>query len=109
MASKTPAPKGVTIVQAFEPCRDPNLNVATVIDRCIDVCAPMEPTYNSTTDDGLASLRSKHEVRTREEIAAARTGDLPLGLGLSLKQPMAGQCENNQFPFSTNRFGKPRT
>lgn len=108
MAKNTPAPKGVTLAQALAPCADPTMNVATILNPCDYVDIPRDPLYNSTTDDGLASLRSKHEVRTRAEIAAARSGDLPLGIGLSLKQPMAGQCENNQFPFRTDRFGKPR-
>lgn len=108
MAKNTPAPKGVSLDQALAMPADPTFNVATILNPCDYDCPPRDPLYNSTTDDGLASLRSKHEVRTREEIAAARTGDLPLGIGLSLKQPMAGQCENNQFPFRTDRYGKPR-
>lgn len=108
MPKNTPAPKGVTPAQAFAPLRDPTMNVATVIDQCDYVDDVPRPLYNSTTDDGLASRRSKHEVRTRAEIADAREGDLPLGIGLSLKQPMAGQCENDQFPYRSDRFGKPR-
>lgn len=65
--------------------------------------------YNYTTDQGLASRRSKQIVRTHAEVSAACSGPLPLGDGLSLRAPMAGQCENDQFIFSTDQFGKQRS
>lgn len=62
--------------------------------------------YNCDTDHGLASTRSKHRVRSCDEVASCRSGDLPLSEGLALRQAMAGQGENDQFPYSTDKHGK---
>jgi hypothetical protein len=105
--SKKPAPEKLTLAEALS-APMPAFNVALEINRPNPDIPSKEPNYNSTTDDGLASLRSKHTMRTRDEIEAARSGDLPLGDGLSLRQPMAGQGENNQFPVRTNQYGKQR-
>lgn len=66
-----------------------------------------EITYTHRVDDDLASERAKHRARTHEELAADKVRDLPLGAGLSMRMPMAGQCENDQFPYSTGEDGKP--
>lgn len=104
--SKKAAPENVQLGAIFAPI--PGFNSATAINRIGEDSPPKEIEYNSTTDDGVASLRSRHVGRTHAEIAAARSGDLPLGTGLSLRQPMAGQAENNQFPFTTDNYGKQR-
>lgn len=104
---KKSAPEKLTIADVF-PSTMPALNSALDIDRPDPDIASREMPYNSSTDDGLASLRSKHMVRTHAEVAAAMTGDLPLGDGLCLREAMAGQAENNQFPFETNQYGKQR-
>lgn len=105
--SKKAAPEKITLADVFS-APAPAFNVALEIDRADPDIPSKEPDYNASTDDGLASLRSKHVMRNHAEIAAARTGDLPLGDGLSLRQPMAGQAENNQFPVRTNQYGKQR-
>lgn len=105
---KVAAPEKLTLGDAF-PVQMPAFNSAIDIDRPDPDIASREMPYNSTTDDGLASLRSKHRVRTYEEIEAAKSGEPDLGFGLSLRQPMAGQAENNQFPLSTNQYGKQRS
>lgn len=69
---------------------------------------PADMPYTATTDQGLASRRSKTVIRTHADVAAATTGEPALSEGLSLRQAMAGQCENDQFPFSADRFGKQR-
>jgi hypothetical protein len=106
MASKS-APEKLTLADALM-APMPAFNVALEIDRPDPDIASKEPNYNATTDDGLASLRSKHIMRDHAEVAAACSGDLPLGDGLSLRQAMAGQAENNQFPVRTNQYGKQR-
>jgi hypothetical protein len=68
-----------------------------------------EMPYNQVTDQGLASRRSKHILRSNDEVNASITGSLPAGDGLSLRAPMAGQGENDQFPWCTDRFGKQRS
>lgn len=65
--------------------------------------------YNQTADDGLASRRSKHEVRSYEELAAATSAPLAPGYGLSLRSAMAAQGENDQFPMRTDPYGKQRS
>lgn len=84
----------------------PQFNVAIKINEPDPDIASKQPVYNATPDDGLASLRSKHMVRTHAE--AAPSGDLPLGFGLSLRAAMPGQGENNQFPIRANQYGKQR-
>lgn len=106
MSNRT-APEKLTLAEAFIRAV-PGFNSALDIDRADPDIASKEPDYNATTDDGLASLRSKHIMRDHAEILAASSGDLPLGVGLSLRQAMAGQGENNQFPARTNPYGKQR-
>jgi hypothetical protein len=65
--------------------------------------------YNQVTDDGLASRRSKHMVRTHAEVKAATGPEPALGFGLSLRAPLAGQCENDQWPYCVDRYGKQRS
>lgn len=105
--SKKPAPEKLTLAEAFSAVM-PAFNTATAINRADPDIASKEPNYNATTDDGLASRRSKHTVRDHAAVAASRRGDLPLGDGLALRQPLAGQGENDQFAFSTNPYGKQR-
>lgn len=64
--------------------------------------------YNQTADDGLASRRSKHVVRTFEQLEAATSAAPTCGYGLSMRSPMAAQAENDQFPMSTDCYGKQR-
>ena len=107
MATNKPTPQAVPISDALYLPR--TLNVATEINRPSPDEALKDPRYNSTTDESRASRRAfLHPVRTHAEAAAARTGDLPLGDGLTLRMAMAGQCENDQFPFETDPFGKQR-
>lgn len=88
----------------------PTLNVAVDIGYTNDDQPPHEAVFTHTTDDGLASRRDfTHRVRSHEELAAAKLGDLPAGFGLSLRQRMAGAAENNQFPWRTDIYGKQRT
>lgn len=70
---------------------------------------PANMPYTAVTDQGLASRRSKSVIRSHADVRAATTGTPALGEGLSLRQAMAGQCENDQFPFSADRFGKQRS
>lgn len=105
--SNKPAPEKLTLAEALS-APMPAFNVALEVNRADPDLPSMEPNYNSTTDDGMASRRSKHIMRTHAEITADRSGDLPLGDGLSLREPMAGQGENDQFPVRTNQFGKQR-
>ena len=100
------APEGLTLGEVLQPI--PALNVAMEIDRADPDFPSREIDYNQQTDNGLASLRSKTNIRSHEQIAASTSGDLPIGLGLSLRAPMAGQAENNQFPCRTNNYGKQR-
>ena len=88
-----------------------DLNVATVIarDTARQDTEAKEMPYNQVTDEGLASRRSKHKVRTHAEVKAATHGTPELGYGVSLRAPMAGQCENDQYPWQTDRFGKQRS
>jgi hypothetical protein len=83
-------------------------NDATLRDAQRQVFAPAEMPYTAITDQGLASRRSKTVVRDHAAVAAATTGVPSLAEGLSLREAMAGQCENDQFPFSADRFGKQR-
>lgn len=88
-----------------------DLNVATVIarDSARQEIEPKEMPYNRITDEGLASRRSKHMVRTHAEVKAATHDEPAIGYGLSLRAPLAGQCENDQYPWQTDRFGKQRS
>lgn len=86
----------------------PGLNDAVLADVQRQETQPKEMPYNRVTDNGLASTRSKHVVRTHAEVAAATQGDLPLGDGLSLRMALPGQCENELFPFQTDAYGKQR-
>lgn len=105
--SKKPAPEKLTFAEAFARPM-PAWNSALDINRADPDIDSKQPDYNSTTDDGLASRRSKHIVRSHAEVAAAMSGEPALGTGLSLRQPMAAQGENDQFPGSTNQYGKQR-
>jgi hypothetical protein len=107
--SKKDAPERLTFAEALMPVSVSAFNVSLEINRPDPDIPSKEANYNSTTDNGLASRRSKHVMRSHAEIEAARSGDLPLGDGLSLRQPMAGQGENDQFPGSTNQYGKQRS
>jgi hypothetical protein len=93
------------------PLSDKDRNIATVIanDTARQENEPKEMPYNQVTDEGLASRRSKHKVRTHAEVEAATHEKLAPGYGLSLRAPMAGQCENDQYPWGTDRFGKQRS
>jgi hypothetical protein len=106
MAKNTQAPEAVPL-SALSMAM-PKLNSALVIDRPDPDPASKEVTYNGVTDDGLASLRSKHEVLPAADRGPMATSDLPVGQGLSLRIAMAGQGENNQMPFRTDQYGKMR-
>lgn len=101
------APDPVPITDAFSPIRGFNSAVEINTDRMQNPFRDMP--YNQTPCEGLASRRSKQPVRTFAELAAATGPALPLGYGLSLRSAMTGQCENDQFPFRTDPFGKQRT
>lgn len=88
---------------------DPGINDAALRDAQRQEMPPAEMPYNQVTDQGLASRRSKHVIRTHAEVAAATHGEPAVCDGLSLRAPMAGQCENDQFTFSTDAFGKQRS
>lgn len=104
-------PMSPSLNEACSPIDAHDLNVATVIanDTARQENKPAEMPYNQITDEGLASRRSKHVVRTHAEVKAASDDNLALGDGLSLRAPMAGQCENDQYPWATDRFGKQRS
>lgn len=68
-----------------------------------------EMPYTAITDQGLASRRSKTVIRDHAAVQAATTGEPALADGLSMRQAMAGQGENDQFTFQTDRFGKQRS
>lgn len=108
MAKITPAPTSATLSAVFG-SGDTGINDAALRDAQRQSFEPREIYYTQTTDQGLASRRSKHVVRTHAEVAAANVGDALLGDGLSLRAPMAGQCENDQFTYSTDIFGKQRS
>lgn len=107
--TKTPAP--VSLNEAFTGLSEQDNNVATIIARDTARQDPeaAEMPYNETTDQGLASRRSKHMMRDHKEVEAAYSGELAVGYGLSCRAPMAGQCENDQFPYQTDKFGKQRS
>lgn len=107
----THAPASPSLNEACAPLNERDLNVSTVIanDTARQDFEPKEMPYNQTTDEGLASIRSKHVLRSNAEVKASIHEDLPIADGLSLRAPMAGQCENNQFPWQANRFGKQRS
>lgn len=105
MADKQ-APEALPVSALFTPVR--GFNSALDINQPGTDNPSREMPYNQTVDDGLASRRSKQVVRSYEELAAATGPALPLGYGLSLRSAMAGQCENDQFPISTDPFGKQR-
>lgn len=65
-----------------------------------------EAGYTTRTDHGLASDRSKHRVRSHEELASAKISEPKLGEGVSFRQAIAGQGVNDQFPYSTDKHGK---
>ena len=86
MPKNTKAPGTVSIMGMS------GLNVAASFGTQTDEPAQREVTYNQITDECLASRRGfLHDVRTHAEVAAATSGDLPLGVGLSLRAPMAGR------------------
>lgn len=103
----TRTPEAVPISGLIVPI--PGFNSAIDINRPSPDPDPRVMPYNQTTDDGLASRRSKHEVRSYEELEAATDAALPSGYGLSLRSAMAGQGENDQFPLSTDPYGKQRS
>lgn len=103
----TEAPAGVPLAGIFSPI--PDFNSAIDINRDRLHQAPREMPYSQTPCDGLASRRSKQPVRTFEELQAATSGTPAPGYGLSLRSAMTGQCENDQFPLTTDRYGKQRT
>lgn len=107
----TNAPMSPSLNEACGPIDEHDLNVSTVIarDTARQDFPPAEMPYNQTVDEGLASIRSKHVLRSNAEVKASIHDDLPISEGLSLRAPMAGQCENNQFPWQVNRFGKQRS
>lgn len=105
--AKKPAPEKLTFDEAFvRPM--PAFNSALDINRADPDFASRETPFNVTTDDGLASRRSKHVVRTHAQLAADTSGEPLIGYGLSMRQPMAATAENDQFPGSTNQYGKQR-
>lgn len=103
----TRTPEAVPISGLIVPI--PGFNSAIDINRPSPDPEQRVMPYNQTADDGLASRRSKHEVRTYEELAAATSAPLAIGYGLSLRSPMAAQAENDQFPMSTDPYGKQRS
>jgi hypothetical protein len=103
------APRTVSPAQLVAASTDDGFNDVVLRDAQRQEFPAAEMPYSCTTDEGLASRRSKHVVRTHDEVKAACNGDLPIGQGLSLRAPMAGQCGNDQFPFQTDRFGKQRS
>lgn len=107
----TKTPVSPSLNESFSLPMDRDNNVALVIarDTARQENEPKEMPYNETTDEGLASRRSKHKVRTHAEVKAATGEELVPGYGLSLRAPMAGQCENDQFTYQTDRFGKQRS
>lgn len=107
MAKLTKAPLTATVADILQPV--PGLNDVVLRDADRQDFPAAEIPYNYTPDQGLASRRSKQVVRSCAEVQAACSGDLPLADGLSLRSPMAGQAENDQFPFSTDRYGKQRS
>lgn len=84
-------------------------NIACEIDHQHDYSDPREMDFNVTTDDGLASRRSKHEIRSYEQLEADTHGRLDAGFGVSIRMRMAGAGENNQFPYTTDEYGKQRS
>lgn len=72
-----------------------------------EVGTPPPIEYTHRVDDDLAVERAKHRVRTHEELAADKVSSPTAGSGLSFRMPMAGQCENDQFLYSTDAYGKP--
>lgn len=97
--------------ESFSPTATYDENKAAIIgtDTARQEIDFKEIPYNQVTDDGLASRRSKHMVRTHAEVKAATGPEPALGYGLSLRAPMAGQCENDQLPYRVDRYGKLRS
>ena len=106
--AKTSAPSGASLSDISIPM--PRLNVAVEINMPDADPASAQVQYNAVTDQGLASRRSKHDVKplSRTQRDPLTVGDLPLGTGLSLRMAMAGQGENDQMPFRTDPYGKMR-
>jgi hypothetical protein len=105
----TPATTSLPQVIAGDCCDPSEVNSAVMRDLVRQEMPAKAGRYNQTTDQGLASRRSKHILRSNDEVEASISGDLPAGEGLSLRAPMAGQCENDQFMWCTDRFGKQRS
>ena len=103
----TGAPERASPMSIFTPVA--GLNVAVEIDQQRQESVPAEMPYTYSVDNGLASRRSKHVGRTHAQIEAAVTGIPELGEGISMRCAVAGQCENDQFKFQTDRFGKMRS
>ncbi len=68
-----------------------------------------EAGYSVRTDHGLANERAKSKVRTHAELSQAKIGTPSIGEGVSSRQAMAGQGTNDQFPYSTDNYGKQIT
>jgi hypothetical protein len=107
--ASTPTQANLTDVLANSACQPEAMNSAVLRDLARQDMPDKEMPYNQVTDQGLASRRSKHILRSNDEVNASITGSLPAGDGLSLRAPMAGQGENDQFPWCTDRFGKQRS
>lgn len=104
---KDKAPESLPVSALLMPL--PAFNSELNVNRADPDLPSREIQYNKATDDGLASTRSKHAV---QPAPGDRDDDsfppLPMGVGLSLRMAMAGQAENDQFPISSNQFGKQR-
>jgi len=57
------------------------------------------PRYNRICNESLADRGNTARARTHAEFEADETADMPLGSGLACREPMAGQMENDQFPY----------
>lgn len=106
MSKMKATPIEATLAQTLGPVE--GFNDATLRDVERQSFPAAEMPYTAITDQGLASRRSKTVIRDHAAVAAATTGVPALGEGLSLREAMAGQCENDQFPFQADRFGKQR-
>lgn len=84
------------------------MNIACDVDMQCDEFEPKAGNFNVSTDDGLASRRSKTVIRNHAEMAAATGPAPPAGYGMALRQRMAGVGGNDQFPYRTDEYGKQR-
>lgn len=102
----TAAPERASPMALFTPVA--GFNDAVLVDAQRQEMPPAEMPYTYKSDDGLASRRSKHMVRTHAEVEACQIGTPDPSLGLSMRAALPAQCENDLFPFQTDRFGKQR-